>query len=124
MAEARDEAGRRSPRLPIEMDAALFGRSRRDVRVVDLSLTGCLVLCDAALDRGAILDLELDLEAERLAAKVRVSQSSLDGGQPAGQPPRYLTGLEFLALPARDETRLRRFLEERRRRKSADAPAE
>ncbi len=123
MPEARDESGRRSPRLGVQMDAALLGRSRRGVKVVELSLTGCLVLCDAALDRGTILDMELEMGAERVAVKVRVSQSSLAGGEAATQS-RYLAGLEFLALPARDETRLRRFLEEQRRRKSADAPAE
>ena len=38
--------------------------------------------------------------------------------------PRYLAGLEFLSLPAREATRLRRFLdEERRRRRSADGPS-
>jgi c-di-GMP-binding flagellar brake protein YcgR len=105
------------------MDAALLGRSRRDVTVVELSHTGCLVLCESALDRGAILDLEVEVDHEPLAAKVRVSQTSLEGGQPPGQAPRYLTGLEFLALPARDEARLRRFLEQRRKR-NVDAPPE
>lgn len=123
MTQPRDEPGRRSPRVPIRMDASLLGRSRRGVTIVELSHTGCLVLCESALDRGAILDLEVDIEHERLAAKVRVSQTSLEGGQPPGQPPRYLTGLEFLALPARDEARLRRFLEQRRKR-NVDAPAE
>jgi PilZ domain len=124
MTQERAEPGRRSPRLPIQMDAALLGRSRRGVKVVELSLTGCLVLCDSALDHGTILDLELEIEARCLAAKVRVSQSSLEGGQPPEEAPRYLTGLEFLALPARDETRLRRFLEEQRRRKSANTSPE
>ena len=124
MADERDEPGRRSPRLPIRMDATLLGRSRRGVTAVELSLTGCLVLCDSPLDRGAILDLEFAIQDEPLAAKVRVSQTSIEGGQPPGHPPRYLTGLEFLALPAKDEARLRRFLEERRRRKSADALSE
>ncbi len=123
MTEGRDESGRRSPRLPIRMGGALLGRSTHRVEVVDLSLSGCLVLCDSALDRGTILDLELEMEAQPLAAKVRVSESSLAGGQDTAQP-RYFAGLEFLALPARGETRLRRFLEEQRRRKSADAPVE
>lgn len=124
MTQPRDEPGRRSPRLPIRIDAALVGRARRDVTIVELSHTGCLALCESALDRGTILDLEVAVEGQPLAAKVRVSQTSLEGGQPSGQAPRYLTGLEFLALPARDEARLRRFLEEHRRRKSADAPPE
>jgi c-di-GMP-binding flagellar brake protein YcgR len=123
MTEGRDEPGRRSPRLEVQMAAALVGRARRDVKVVELSRTGCLVLCESALDRGAILDMELDMDEALLAVKVRVSQSSLAGGEPAPRP-RYLAGLEFLALPARDESRLRRFLEEQRRRKSADASAE
>jgi hypothetical protein len=94
------------------------------VTVLDLSATGCLVRCDNLLDAGAILDLQVDLEpggAEPFVAKVRVAGSSLDGAVTDGG--RVLAGLEFVGLPARDDVRLRRFLEEERRRRRADSPA-
>ena len=115
---------RRAPRLSIDLEASLSGRHKRPVRVLDLSRTGCLVQCETLLDHGAILDLELVLAPEPLVAKVRVTETYLDGSAPAEEAPRYLAGLEFLGLPAREETRLRRFLDElRRRRSSADASA-
>lgn len=120
----RDTSRRRVPRLPIERDGSLSGRRPRPVKVLDLSRSGCLVRCDALLDPGAILDLELRLEAEPLRAKVRVTNSCLDGAVAPGQPYRFLAGLEFLSLSAREQAALRRFLEdERRRRRSADAAA-
>ncbi len=101
-----------------------MGRSPRPVRVVDLSLTGCLVRGETAYDHGAILDLELALHPEPIRGKVRVTDSYLDGGSAPATPARYLCGLEFLRLPPREEARLRRFLdEERRRRRSADTAA-
>jgi hypothetical protein len=82
--------------------------------VIDLSLTGCLVRCGTLLKPGAILDFEMDL-ADVADASVDGSASS-EGGQGC------LAGLEFLGLPPREDARLRRFLdEERRRRRSADA---
>jgi hypothetical protein len=115
---------RRAPRLPVDLAGTLAGRSRRAVRVVDLSLTGCLVRCDTAYDHGAILDLSIALDPEPLRAKARVTESYLEGGASPGTPARHLCGLEFLRLPPREETRLRRFLdEERRRRHGADAAA-
>ncbi len=120
----RDASRRRAPRLPIERDGLLSGRQARPVKVLDLSGSGCLVRGDALLDAGAILDLELRLEQEPLRAKVRVTNSCLDGAVPPGAPPRFLAGLEFLSLSAREQAALRRFLEdERRRRRSADAAA-
>lgn len=116
-------ARRRTPRLAVELKGTLGGRTRRPVEVIDLSVTGCLTRGDALYDRDAILDLSLELDPEPLVGKVRVRASSLDGGSPPGAP-RYLSGLEFLSLPSREETRLRRFLdEERRRRRGADTPA-
>jgi hypothetical protein len=119
-----DASRRRAPRLPIERDGLLSGRQARPVKVLDLSGSGCLVRCDALLDAGAILDLELRLEKEPLRAKVRVTNACLDGAVVPGEPPRFLAGLEFLSLSAREQAALRRFLEdERRRRRSADAAA-
>lgn len=115
---------RRAPRLPIHLEGSLSGRVPRRVTVVDVSLTGCLVRCGSLLDPGAILDLNLALDPDPLAAKVRVADSYVDGGAGPAESPRYLAGLEFLSLPAREATRLRRFLdEERRRRRSADGPS-
>jgi len=111
---------RRSPRVPIELVGSLSGRSPREVTVVDLSTSGCLVRCGALLEPGAIFDLGVKIEAHYLTTKVRVSEAYLDGTALEG---RYLAGLEFLSLPARDEIRLRVFLdEEGRRRRSAHAP--
>ena len=42
----------------------------------------------------------------------------------SGVPPRFLAGLSFLGLQAQEEARLRRFLDdERKRRRSADPAA-
>lgn len=112
---------RRTPRVPIGGEAVLAGRTRRAATLVDLSLSGCLVRCDAPLDHGAILDLTFRLGDEPFAAKVRVAECPLDGAQSEAAPV-YLAGLEFVGLSARAEGRLLRFLGTRRR--SADAPAE
>ena len=101
----------------------LLGRVAHPVTVVDLSATGCLVQCGTLLDPGAILDLALEMEGQALRARVKVAESYVDGTAPAAGPG-YLAGLEFLGLPPRGADRLRRFLdEERRRRQRADAPA-
>ncbi len=118
----KEAVRRRSPRVEIRLEGSLCGRSTRGVTVVDLSLSGCLVQCDALLDHGAILDLRMDLDREPFTAKVQVSEASLDGSASAA-PPRYLAGLRFLSLPVQEESRLMRFLDEERRRRSADAPS-
>jgi hypothetical protein len=124
MMAGRDAGRRRTARLPLEREGSLLGRQPRPVKLLDLSASGCLVQCDALLDPGAIFDLELCLEEQPLRAKARVTNSCLDGSAPPAQPPRYLAGLEFLSLAAREQAALRRFLEdERRRRRIADAPA-
>jgi hypothetical protein len=121
----RDASRRRDPRLRIERDGSLSGRQQpRPVKVLDLSPSGCLIRCDTLLDPGTILDLELRLERDPVRAKVRVTNSCLDGDTSPGELPRFLAGLEFLSLFAREQAALRRFLEdERRRRRSADAAA-
>jgi hypothetical protein len=119
-----DVGRRRSPRLAVERDGRLTGLHARTVKVLDLSAAGCLVRCDAPLEPGAILDLEIGLGADAMAAKVRVSHVCVDGAAQPGEPPRFLAGLSFLGLSARQQSVLRRFLdEERRRRRSADATA-
>jgi hypothetical protein len=115
---------RRAPRLPVRLAGRLVGRVPRDVTVVDLSMTGCLVHCDALLVHGAILDLAIDTAGDGIAAKVRVAESCLDGSA-AETAPRYLAGLEFIALTPSAADRLRRLLaDERSRRPRADAPAQ
>jgi hypothetical protein len=121
MERARERGGRRAPRLAVQLPGALISRRSRAVTVVDLSLTGCLVRCDAALDAGQVLDLRTELGSAPFTAKVRVTESYVDGSAGSGVPPRYLAGLAFLGLQAQEEARLRRFLEEeRRRRRGAD----
>jgi len=112
---------RRAPRLKVRLPGRLTGRQTRAVTVVDISQSGCLVQCPAALDLGAILDLEVDLGSEKVLAKVQVAEASLDGDAEAEGPALFLTGLKFLGLLARAEAQLRRFLhDEARRRRSAD----
>jgi hypothetical protein len=115
MIGGREAPRRRAPRVAIRLEGSLLGRASRGVTVVDLSLTGCLVRCDALLEPGAIFDLSLRLGDEPFAAKVRVAEASLDGASPAEETRRYFAGLHFLSLPAQEEARLRAFLEERRR---------
>lgn len=123
MEKAKDAPRRRSPRLPIRMEGSLAGRAVRDITLVDVSLTGCLARCELLLEPGAILDLSLHLDDGPLLAKVRVTESSLDGASFPGEAPRYFAGLEFLGLPPKDAERLRRLLDEAKRKRSADASA-
>jgi hypothetical protein len=102
----------------------LLGRVAHPVTVVDLSATGCLVQCGTLLDPGAILDLAVEMGGPDLRARVKVAESYVDGTARAAEPG-YLAGLEFLGLVPDAADRLRRFLdEERRRRQRADAPAQ
>jgi hypothetical protein len=124
MEKERGGVGRRAPRLAVMLKGALVSRRERPCTVVDLSLTGCLVRCEAALDTGTILDLRTELDTSPFAAKVQVTESYLDGSIGSGDPPRYLAGLSFLSLQAQEQARLRRFLDdERKRRRDADPPS-
>ena len=124
MEKAREGGGRRAPRLAVELPGSLVSRRSRAVTVVDLSLTGCLVRGDTALDTDQVLDLRTELGSAPFTAKVRVTESYLDGSAGPGAPPRYLAGLAFLGLQAEEAARLRRFLDqERRRRRGADTPS-
>lgn len=110
----QDTPRRRAPRVSTALTGSLLGREPEPVIVLDLSLTGCLVRCRSLLDRGAIRDLCLALGTDSLTAKVRVQEASLDGAA-AAEDARFLTGLQFLALPAREALRLRAFLDAARR---------
>ena len=115
---------RRAPRLAMRLAGRLAARAAHPVTLVDVSLTGCLVQCPALLDHGAILDLAIDIGGPPLEVKVKVVEACVDGASPESAP-RYLAGMEFLGLTPRATERLRRFLdEERRRRQRADAPAQ
>ena len=114
--------GRRGRRTPVDLEATIGGRTSRRAHVVDLSLVGCLVRTEASLARGAVLDLTFMLPDGPLRAKARVAEASLDGEAPPGTPG-FLAGLEFLALAAADEARLRAFIEaEVKRRRVAHTP--
>ncbi len=124
MTASKPATRRRAPRLSIDRPGRLKGRRPHDITVIDLSLSGCLVRCPTLLDHGVILDLEVSLDDGPLAARVRVVEASVDGASESGDTPGCLAGLEFLGLHPREDARLRRFLdEERRRRRSADASA-
>jgi hypothetical protein len=119
--DGRDE--RRDRRLVVDLPASVGGRPARPARVVDLSLVGCLLRTDTPLDPGAVVDLVVDLPGGALRTKARVAEASVDGDSLPRPKPGGLAGLEFLALAAGDELRLRAFLEsEARRRRGAHAP--
>jgi len=119
--DGRDE--RRGHRLPVDIPATLRGRLSRPARVVDLSLIGCLARLEKPLDEGTVVDLSLELPDGPLRTKARVAEASIDGGSLPGPRTRFLAGLEFLALAAADEVRLRTFLEtEAKRRRGAHTP--
>lgn len=116
----RGREERRGRRLSVDLPASLDRRQPRTVRVLDLSLTGCLIRSDAALDRGAVVDLRIELPEGAITAKARVAETSIDGDSLRSPAPHHLAGLEFLGLPAADEMRVRSFLDsEGRRRASA-----
>jgi hypothetical protein len=105
----------------VDLAATLVGRAPRDARVVDLSLVGCLLRSGAALDGGAVVDLQLELPDGTLRTKARVAAASLDGDSEPGAR-QFLAGLEFFGLAAADELRLRSFVAaESRRKKGAHA---
>ena len=109
---------RRAMRMPTQLPGSVSGRTPRAVVVRDLSANGCLIHCDTLLEPGAILDLSVELGPDPFTAKVRVTESSLDGATLPEGAARYLVGLEFLALPARAATQLRRFIEDESRRQA------
>ena len=122
MTASKPASRRRAPRLTVERPGRLKGRLPHAITVIDVSQTGCLVRCGTLLKPGAILDFEMDFDDGPLATKVRVADASVDGSAGADEEQGCLAGLEFLGLPPREDARLRRFLdEERRRRRSADA---
>jgi hypothetical protein len=121
--EGQDRGSRRrAPRLKVSLPGRLAGRQTHAVTIVDISQSGCLIQCPAALDLGSILDLAVDLGGGTVSVKVQVAEASLDGDAGAEGPAVFLTGLEFLGLSARAEAQLRRFLgDEARRRRGADS---
>ena len=122
MTASKPASRRRAPRLSVERPGRVTGRLPHAIIVIDLSLTGCLVRCGTLLKSGAILDFEMDLDDGPLSTKVRVAEASVDGAASADAGQACLAGLEFMGLPPREDARLRRFLdEERKRRRSADA---
>jgi hypothetical protein len=122
MTASKPASRRRAPRLSVARAGRLKGRLPHAITVIDLSHTGCLVRCGTLLKPGAILDFEMDLDDGALSTKVRVADASVDGSASGEDSQSCLAGLEFMGLPPREDARLRRFLdEERKRRQSADA---
>ena len=117
-----DESRRRAPRRKAALEGSLQGRSRQAVTVVDLSLTGCLVRGAPAHHPGANLDFRIELSPGPFQVKVRVADSSVEGESLASGPPQYLTGLQFLGLPAEAAAELRSFLATERRRRGGALP--
>jgi c-di-GMP-binding flagellar brake protein YcgR len=97
--------------VAVSLPGVLRGRSERSVEVVDLSLTGCLLRCPAALEPGSIHDLLLSLGRGSFQAKARVTETSLDGSAVDSPELKYLIGVEFLRLAARDQAALREFID-------------
>ncbi len=118
---AKNGDGRRGQRTPVDFEVVIGGRSPRSGRVADLSLVGCLVRTGAALDKGAVVDLTLALPDGPLRVKGRVAEASRDGDAPPGAEG-FLAGIEFLALAAKDEGRLRALLDAEGRRRVARTP--
>lgn len=107
----------------MDLAATLGGRLRHTARGVDLSLVGCLVRSGAALDAGTVVNLRVELPDGLLEAKARVAGASVDGASLPGPALQFLAGLEFLALAAADQVRLRSFLDtEAKRRRGAHTP--
>ncbi len=119
--DGRDD--RRGRRVAVDLAATLGGRHPRAVRVVDLSVVGCLVRTEASLVTGAVVDLRVELPDGPLRTKARVAAASIDGDSLPGLSRHFLAGLDFLALGAADALRLRAFLDgEAKRRRGAHTP--
>jgi hypothetical protein len=107
----------------VDLPATLVGRRARAARVVDLSLGGCLLRTEASLDGGTVVDLRVELPDGTVRTKARVAEASIDGDSLPGPAKHFLAGLEFLALAAADELRLRAYLlAEAKRSRGAHTP--
>jgi hypothetical protein len=112
----KEHLPRRTARVRVDLSGRVTAHTHWTVGIVDLSLGGCLVQCPAALDGGAIIDVHVEIPGQRLNLKGRVVHSSLDGD--SLEDHRYLVGLEFMGVPAREERDLRLYLEHEGRRRS------
>ena len=119
--EGRDD--RRGRRVRVDLPGTLGGRRPGPVRVVDLSVFGCLVRTKTSLVSGAVIDLRVELPDGSLDTKARVAAASVDGDSLPGPSKHFLAGLDFLALGAAEALRLRAFLDaEAKRRRGAHTP--
>ena len=107
---------RKTLRLPVQLAGRVIARADWKVGIIDLSLGGCLVQSPASFDWGSIIDVHVEIPGQKLSLKGRVIHSSLDGA--SLQNRRYLVGLEFMGLPAREEKDLRIYLESEGRRQA------
>ncbi len=109
--------------MAVDLAGTLGGRRPGPVRVVDLSVVGCLVRTESSLVSGAVVDLQVELPDGPLDTKATVAAASVDGDSLPGPPSHFLAGLDFLALGAADALRLRAFLDaESKRRRGAHTP--
>lgn len=115
----KDDTPRRFPRIRVGLDGRVTAHTDWPVGIVDLSLGGCLLQCPSALDGGVIIDIKINIPGQSLALKGRVVHSSLDGM--SLDTHRYLVGLEFMTLPAREEQDLRLYLDAVGRRRVREA---
>lgn len=115
MNKLAETGSRRSRRILIALEGSILGVQSRQVRLQDLSVTGCLVQCAVNIGHGTILDLRVRLGSDDLATKARVVGAFVDGASLPG-PPQYLVGLEFVGMAAAEEARLRGFIDQERRR--------
>jgi hypothetical protein len=117
------ERRRRTPRVRVQAEGQLVGRTQTTVSLLDLSLSGCLTRCTKPVEPGAIFDLRVPLPSFELIAKARVADCSRDGASPE-EAPTWLAGIEFLAVSVDQLERLRVFIAEARPRPPrADPPA-
>src|SRR5262245_18814508 len=116
-----ERQSRRGQTMSADITAVEGGRQKKTARALDLSLDGSLLATEAALARGAVLDVTLELPDGPLRTKGRVAEASIDGAAPPG-PQCFLAGVEFLALAASDETRLRAFLDAEIKRRRVENP--
>jgi hypothetical protein len=108
---------RKTLRVSVQLAGRVIARADWKVGIVDLSLSGCLVQSPTTLDGGSIIDVHVEIPGRRLSLKGRVVHSSVDGASLGSR--RYLVGLEFMGLPAREEQDLMLYLESEGRRQTA-----
>jgi hypothetical protein len=97
--DPRLDAFLKTPGLP-----GLLGRDL-SVRVLDISISGCLLECSAAVPAGTLASLSVAFDGGRYRDHVRIARCQRVNG--AGST--YYLGVEFLWLSAPTPQSMRRF---------------